>query len=164
MLSKLQQLGTNADGRYASDDELQFMDTYINSFESRVEAYGRIKAVEKEIVETVLAKLQTSYPNLLLPKGEDMRGKWKQDTLRVLRHSAMTVLLDDPDLMRDQFLYWFQTIMQAFGAQEACNFTYLLMQDVVKEILPKDVSDLLCPVLEMNRVFLGLQPQNIAKS
>jgi len=28
MLSKLQQLGINSDGRYASDDELQFMDNY----------------------------------------------------------------------------------------------------------------------------------------
>lgn len=121
MLSKLQQLGTNVDGRYASDDELQFMDTYIGSFDTRVEAYQRIKAVEKEIVETVLVKIQASYPKVLKPKGEDMQAKWKQDTFRVLRHSAMTVLLDDPDLLRQQFLYWFQTIMQAFGAQEACD-------------------------------------------
>ncbi|PZO43851.1 MAG: phycobilisome protein [Pseudanabaena frigida] len=161
MLSKLQQLGTNADGRYASDDELQFMDTYITSFDSRVDAYHRIKAVEKEIVETVLAKLQVSHPNLLLPKGEDMKNKWKQDTFRVLRHSAMTVLLDDPELLRQQFLYWFQTIMQAFGAQEACNVTYLIMQDVVKDILPKDIADLLCPILEMNRNFLGFQSKNL---
>ncbi|MBD2178032.1 phycobilisome protein [Pseudanabaena sp. FACHB-1998] len=157
MLSKLQQLGTNVDGRYASDDELQFMDTYIGSFDSRVEAYQRIKAVEKEIVETVLAKLQSSYPKVLLPKGEDMQAKWKQDTFRVLRHSAMTVLLDDPELLRQQFLYWFQTIMQAFGAQEACDITYLVMQDVVKQLLPKNVSDLLCPILEMNRNLLGHQ-------
>ena len=160
MLSKLQQLGSNADGRYASDDELQFMDTYISSFDSRVEAYRRIKAVEKEIVETVLAKLQTSYPNLLFPKGEDLQAKWKQDTLRVLRHSAMTVLLDDPELLRQQFLYWFQTIMQAFGAQETCNITYLLMQDVVKDILPKNIADLLCPILEINRNLLGSQSKN----
>jgi hypothetical protein len=37
--------------------------------------------------------------------------------------------------------------MQAFGAQEACNVTYLIMQDVAKNLLPKDVADLLCPVL-----------------
>ena len=160
MLSKLQQLGTNADGRYASDEELQFMDTYISSFDSRVEAYRRIKAIEKEIVDTVLIKLKTSYPNLLLPKGEDMQGKWKQDTLRVLRHSAMTVLLDDPELLRQQFLYWFQTIMQAFGAQEACNITYLVMQDVVKDLLPKNVADLLCPILEINRNLLGSQQKS----
>jgi hypothetical protein len=161
MLSKLQQLGTNADGRYASDTELQFMDTYINSFDSRVEAYLRIKEVEKEIVETVLKKLRTSHPKLLLPKGEDLQGKWKQDTLRVLRHSAMTVLLDDPEHLRQQFLYWFQTIMQAFGAQEVCNITYLIMQDVVKDLLPKNVSDLLCPILEINRDLLGSQTKSL---
>jgi hypothetical protein len=45
--------------------------------------------------------------------------------------------------------------MQAFGAQEACNITYLTMQDVVREILPKDIANLLCPILEMNRNLLG---------
>ncbi|WP_055075314.1 phycobilisome protein [Pseudanabaena sp. 'Roaring Creek'] len=157
MLSKLQQLGTVVDGRYASDTELEFMDSYISSFDSRVEAYRSIKASEFEIVNLVLAKLQTSYPKLLFPKGEDLQNKWKQDTLRVLRHSAMTVLLDDPELLRQQFLYWFQTIMQAFGAQEACNITYLVMQDVVRDLLPKDVAALLCPILEINRNLLGSQ-------
>jgi len=157
MLRKLKQLGTDADGRYASDAELQFMDTYIDSFDSRIEAYQRIKEVEKKIVDTVLTKLQTSYPNLLMPKGENLQAKWKQDTLRVLRYSAMTVLLDDPELLRQQFLYWFQTIMQAFGAQEACNVTYLVMQDVVKELLPPKIADLLCPILEISRNLLGLQ-------
>jgi hypothetical protein len=160
MLRKLKQLGTDADGRYASDAELQFMDTYIASFDSRIEAYQRIKEVEKKIVDTVLTKLQTSYPNLLMPKGENLQAKWKQDTLRVLRYSAMTVLLDDPELLRQQFLYWFQTIMQAFGAQEACNVTYLVMQDVVKELLPPKIADLLCPILEISRNLLGLQSKN----
>jgi hypothetical protein len=160
MLSKLQQLGTDADGRYASDDELKFMDTYINSFEVRANAYRQIKAAEKEIVESVLTKLQKSQPRLLATRGEDIQNKWKQDTFRVLRHSAMTVLLDDPELLRQQFLYWFQTIMQAFGAQEACNVTYLIMQDVVRSTLPKDVADLLCPILEMNRELLGTPPKS----
>ena len=161
MLSKLQHLGTNTDSRYASDDELQFMDAYITSFDSRVDAYHRIKAVEKEIVENVFIKLQASHPQVLSPRGEDMKNKWKQDTLQVLRYSAMTVLLDDPELLQQQFLYWFQTIMQAFGAQEACNITYLVMQNVVKELLPKNIADLLCPVLEMNRNFLGSQIKSL---
>ena len=156
MLSKLQQLGTQIDSRYASDAELQFMDSYITSFDTRITAYQTIKSLEKEIVEAVLKRLQASYPDLLLPKGEDMQAKWKQDTFRVLRHSAMTVLIDDPELLKQQFLYWFQTIMQAFGAQQACNVTYLVMQDVVKEILPEDIANMLCPILEVNREMLGL--------
>ncbi|MDX2254188.1 MAG: phycobilisome protein [Pseudanabaenaceae cyanobacterium bins.39] len=159
MLSKLQQLGTNADGRYASDDELEFMDTYINSFDQRIAAYHQIKAVEKEIVDTVLARLKATHPELLTSRGEEMQAKWKQDTFRVLRHSAMTVLLDDPELLKQQFLYWFQTIMQAFGAQEACDVTYLIMQDVVKELLPEEIATMLCPILEVNRELLGQQPK-----
>lgn len=157
MLSKLQQLTSNADGRFASDNELQFIDDYVNSFNTRVNCYQQIKDAEKEIVETVLAKIQSSHPNLLLAKGEDMKKKWKQDTLRVLRHSAMTVLLDDSEQLRQQFLYWFQTIMQSFGAQESCDVTYRIMQDVVKDLLPRDISDLLCPILEINRNLLGSQ-------
>jgi hypothetical protein len=45
--------------------------------------------------------------------------------------------------------------MQAFGAEEACNITYLVMQDVVRDVLPKNIADLLCPILEVNRKFLG---------
>lgn len=156
MLNKLRQLGNQIDSRYASDSELQFVDGYIASFDNRITAYQTIKSVEKEIVETVLKRLQTNHPELLLPKGEDMQAKWKQDTFRVLRHSAMTVLIDDPELLKQQFLYWFQTIMQAFGAQPACDATYLIMQDVVREKLPIEVADMLCPILEVNREMLGL--------
>jgi uncharacterized protein (DUF2267 family) len=67
----------------------------------------------------------------------------------------MTVLLDDTELLCQQFLYWFKTIMKAFGAQEACNITYLVMQDVVRDLLPQNIADLLCPILEMNRNLLG---------
>jgi hypothetical protein len=50
--------------------------------------------------------------------------------------------------------------MQAFGAQEVCNITYLIMQDVVKNLLPKNVADLLCPILEINRDLLGSQTKS----
>ncbi len=156
MLSKLNQLGTQIDGRYASDSELQFVDSYIASFDNRITAYQTIKSVEKDIVEAVLKRLQTSHPDLLFPKGENMQAKWKQDTYRVLRHAAMTVLVDDPELLKQQFLYWFQTIMQAFGAQKACDVTYLIMQDVVREMLPADIANMLCPILEVSREMLGL--------
>jgi hypothetical protein len=58
--------------------------------------------------------------------------------------------------LKEQFLYWFQTIMQAFGAQEVCDLTYKVMQDVVKQSLPLPVANLLCPILELNRSLLGV--------
>ena len=50
--------------------------------------------------------------------------------------------------------------MQAFRAQEVCNITYLIMQDVVKNLLPKNVADLLCPILEINRDLLVSQTKS----
>jgi hypothetical protein len=35
------------------------------------------------------------------------------------------------------------------------------MQNVVRDVLPKDISDLLCPILEMNRNLLGSQVKKI---
>jgi hypothetical protein len=33
------------------------------------------------------------------------------------------------------------------------------MQDVVNDLLPKDVAALLCPILEMNRKLLGISKE-----
>jgi hypothetical protein len=156
MLSQLKQLSIEADGRYASDAELQFLDSYLKSFNARVEAYARLKGSERQIVEEVQAKMRSLNPSIFVKGSEDLTDKWKRDTIRVLRFTAMTLLLDDPDLLKEQFLYWFQTIMQAFGAQEVCDLTYKVMQDVVKQSLPLPVANLLCPILELNRSLLGV--------
>ncbi|MEE3718166.1 phycobilisome protein [Tumidithrix elongata RA019] len=155
MLSNLQRLSLEVENRYASDTELQFLDNYFQSFSARVDAYGKIKEAEQQIVEKVQLKMRSQDPSIFVKGKEDLNDKWKRDTILVLRYTAITLLFDDPDLLKEQFLYWFQTIMQAFGAQKACDLTYSVMQDVVKQTLPLSVSNLLCPILEMNRNLLG---------
>jgi hypothetical protein len=155
MLSQFQNLSITTDGRFASDEELQFAESYARTFAIRADAYRKIKETERVLVEQVQSKLQARYPDVFTKSGEDLSAKWKQDTIRVLRYSAITVLLDDPKLLRDQFLYWFQTIMQAFGTEQICNATYALMQDVARQVLPSEVANLLCPVLELNRSLLS---------
>ncbi|CAN1210751.1 Phycobilisome protein [Tumidithrix helvetica PCC 7403] len=155
MLSKLQRLSVEAEGRYASDAELQFLDSYLQSFSSRVDAYAKIQVSERQIVDKVQIEMRLQDPTIFVKGNEDLSNKWKQDTIRVLRYTAIALLLDDPDLLQEQFLFWFQTIMQAFGAQQACNLTYKVMQDVVKQTLPLSVANLLCPILELNRSLLS---------
>ena len=84
-----------------------------------------------------------------------MSAKWKRDTFRVLRYSAVAMLVNDPDTLRERFLFWFQTIMKAFGAQKSCNATYEVMQQVVKQHLTPVQASLFCPILEINRQVLG---------
>jgi hypothetical protein len=155
MLSQMQSLGQVVDGRYATDEELQFFSDYLQSFNLRLSAYARLQVAEATIVQQVQAKLQSLDPTLLQSGSEDVTGKWRRDTIRVLRYSAIAMLLNDADWLRDRLLYWMQTVMKAFGAQRSCDVTYQLMQDAVRQHLTPLEARLFCPILELNRTLLG---------
>lgn len=155
MLSQLQRLSTEADGRYATDEELQFMAEYAQSFSLRLSTYAKIQIAEAAIIQQVQAKMRSLDPKLFFSAQEDVSAKWKRDTIRVLRYSAVTMLLNDVDLLRDRLLYWMQTVMKAFGAQRSCSVTYEVMQEVVAQHLSPAEAKLFCPVLELNRSILG---------
>lgn len=155
MLNQIQRLSQEADGRYATDEELRFLLEYARSFELRVQTYQKLQAAESAIVQQVYAKVRSIDPTLFRHGNEDISTKWKRDTLRVLRYSAAAMLIDDPESLRERFLFWFQTIMRAFNAQKACGVTYTVMQDVIKQVLTPSEASLILPILEVNRRMLG---------
>lgn len=155
MLSQLEKLSLNTDGRYATDEELAFVNVYIQSFGMRAQTYQTLQLVEAAIVQQVEVKMRLLDPNLFRSGNEDVSAKWKRDTVRVLRYSAVAMLMNDPDTLRERFLFWFTTIMKAFGAQKSCNATYEVMQGVVKQHLTPIQVSLFCPILEINRQTLG---------
>lgn len=155
MLSQLQALSYKTDGRYATDEELKFVDDFVRSFHLRVQTYQQLQALETQILQQVYAKLRSREPGLLLSGNADVSMKWKRDTIRVLRYSAIAMLLNDPDSLRERFLFWMRTIMKAFGAERSCNVTYQVMQEVVRQQLSPQQASLFCSILEMNRQLLG---------
>lgn len=155
MFIKLENLSVAADARYASDEELAFIEGYVNSYDRRQQIYLKLKSLEQKIVEQVSTKLRSQDPKLLQYGTEDVSEKWKRDTLRVMRYVALTVLIDDSKNLEDQFLTWFQTIMQAFGAERSCDATYNMMQQTIKQLLDPAEAALVSPVLELNRSLLG---------
>lgn len=155
MLSQLERLKSQIDGRYATDAELQFVSNYVQSFDLRVNTYIKLQGLEAKIVRLVEAKLVKLDPSLLKSGHEDVTAKWRRDTIRVLRYSAVALLLDDPEGLREHLLFWMQTIMRAFGAQRSCDATYRVMQEVVQEQLTLAEANLFCPILELNRVLLS---------
>lgn len=155
MLSQLQALSTANDGRYASDAELQFMEDYLQSFDQRLQAYLAIQAAEPILIREVEAQLKAKDPQLLMRGIENFANKWRADTVRVLRISALAMLIDDPERHKQRLLYWFQTLMRAFRTQRSCDVTYQLLQDAVRKHLSPQDSELICPILELNRIMLG---------
>ena len=155
MLNQTQRLSLEAEGRYATDEELSFLTDYARSFELRVQTYQKLQTCEAAIMQQVHTRMRAVDPALFRSGNDDMTTKWKRDTLRVFRYSAAAMLIDDPDTLRERLLFWFQTIMRAFGAQRSCNVTYTLMQDVVKQHLTAPQASLFLPILEVNRRMLG---------
>jgi hypothetical protein len=155
MLTQLRRLSLVADGRYATDAELEFMDVYITSFDLRLSTYLQLQAAEVEMIQEVETKLQALDPSLFMRGIEDFRRKWKADTVRTLRIAAVAMLIDDPERYKERFLYWFQTLMRAFKTQRSCNATYKLLQEAVRQRLAPAQADLICPVLELTRTMLS---------
>ncbi|MGE5659849.1 MAG: phycobilisome protein [Actinomycetota bacterium] len=155
MLSQLARLSVEADGRYATAEELQFLKEYFQSCNRRLSAYQKIKVAEQEIINQVEAQMQSLDPSLFRRGATDLTSKWRLDTVRVLRYSAATLLIDDSERLRDRFLLWFQTILGAFQAKTSAKVTYQVMQGVIKQYLTPEEAFLLIPILETNSMILG---------
>ncbi|MGB3264529.1 MAG: phycobilisome protein [Microcoleus sp.] len=155
MLSQLARLSTEADGRYATADELQFLKDYFQSLNHRMSAYKKIQAAEKEIIRQVESEMQSLDPSLFRRGSQDVTAKWRIDALRVLRHSAAALLINDTERLRDRLLLWFQTILGAFQARNSSGVTYDVMKKVLKKYLTAEEVSLFFPILDINRTVLG---------
>ncbi len=159
MLSQLDHLSVAVDGRYATDTELMFFQSYLPTARLRFGLYQKLQQLETKIVQEVLAQLQTQEPDLLKMGDQDLTAKWQRDTVRTLRYAAVAILIDDPDLYKERMLLWFQTIMRSFRAGHSCNVTYQAMQVIIRKYLSVEEAAIICPLLEMSRAVLG-EPQN----
>ncbi|MBW4462502.1 MAG: phycobilisome protein [Nodosilinea sp. WJT8-NPBG4] len=155
MLTNVQALVQVTDGRYASDQELMFFQQYLGSVSTRLRAYQKIQGAEQQIISQVLTRLKVQKPDIFLVGSQDLAAKWQRDTVRVLRYSATALLLNDSEWLKDSLLMWFQSIMRAFGAQDSCNLTYTLMQEVMTQHLDPEELRLFLPILELSRTLLG---------
>jgi AraC-like DNA-binding protein len=155
MLSQLARLSTEADGRYATAEELVFLKDYFQSLNHRMSAYKKIQASEKEIMRLVEAQMQSIDPSLFRRGSQDVTEKCRGDILRVLRHSAAALLINDTERLRDRLLLWLQTILGAVQVRNSATVTYDVMKKVLKQYLTAEEVSLFFPILDMNRTLLG---------
>lgn len=155
MLTRVQKLLNQTDGRYASDQELYFFQSYLSTAPLRFKIYQKIQKSETIIISDLLKELNTYHPAILIINNQDLTAKWQRDTVRVLRYAAAALLLDDPEAFKDKMLMWFQTIMKAFGAQRSCEVTYTTLQQVLKQHLAPEEVQLILPLIELSKTTLG---------
>ena len=101
MLTQLSKLSLDADGRYASDSELQFMENYLNSTELRISAYEKIRDNEEQIIEDWETERNNMKEPFFENGGEYVKSMSHRDITIILRCSATAMLINDLDKLRD---------------------------------------------------------------
>jgi hypothetical protein len=158
MLKQLSRLTIEADGRYATDAELKFVHSYLNSAKQRVEIYEKIREAEDAIVAQV-----KSEKTMLGHEGQDnfsylnngQRELCTRDLRTVIRCSAAAILLDEPDRLKEALLLWYYTIMRAFNFLEQSQLAYQLLEKVINVHLTPEEVKLAAPILRLNHTILS---------
>lgn len=150
MFTNLERLSVEVDGRYATSEELDFLKSYFQTFKYRISAYQKIQKNESAIINQIQENLEKMNPNIFMQGSVNLKSKWRSDTIRVLRYSAMALLIDDPEYLQQRLLIWFSTILQAFKVQDLTKLTCQTMSDIIKNYLTPEENNLFLPLIELN--------------
>ncbi len=148
MLQKLAQLGTQIEGRYATDLELEELEVYLASIGQRVCTYEKIATQSKNIISEVIEKTMIQEE---LPKT----NKCQSDLIIVLRACSAAMLINDLDRLREGFLLWLQTIVKAFKCTRYTQIEYQILKEVITNILTEQEMAIMLPSLELAHTLLS---------
>ena len=154
MLKQITKLTIEADGRYASDEELEFVQDYLDSVDLRINTYEKIRDKSEEVLDKTKASMEAKNPNIFVRGKKDLGAIWHRDVTIVLRCSVAAMLVNDLDWLRDSLLLWHRTIVTANKTNHISDATYSLMPEVMQEFLGNDEIELILPVLQLNQSIL----------
>jgi hypothetical protein len=154
MLTQLSRLSIEADGRYATTSELQFLKDYFETIETRISTYEKIRDAESEIIPRMEVEKKTADPTLFRLADKDVTERCQRDLHRGLRYAATAVLFSDLDYLRENPLLWYRTIVCSFGFAREMGVTYQIFPNVVKDYLNEDELELMQPVFQAYRAIL----------
>ncbi len=149
MLHRTAELIRKSEGCYLRDADLDAFTNYIEELPLRTQIYQRLQLLEGEVIRDVESKLRFKDASLFQVAGEDVSSKWKTDTIRTYRFIAKTVLLDDVEMLRQEYLLWMTTVMKAFGASDCCGETYALLERVLSSRLSSREAEHVLPVVRL---------------
>ena len=155
MLKQLTCLSVEADGRYATTSELQFLKDYLQSAELRVSTYEKIRDAEEPMMDQAEDKLKKQDPNWNKRASKDLTAECRRDRKYILKCSAAAMLIDDLDRLRDGFLVWQRTIVRAVKDERPSQSTWQVMPEVLKQNLADDEVALMMPAIRLNQTLLS---------
>jgi hypothetical protein len=155
MLKQLAYLSLEADGRYATAEELEFLTVYLDSMEDRIRAYKKVRELEERILYRVDMAKRALPEDMFHLGSRDITWICRYDLTMVIRCIAAAMLFNDLDRLREGMLIWYETIVRAFAYKHCTIKTYQILQDVINEYLDPADAKLLMPGLQLTHSLLS---------
>jgi hypothetical protein len=155
MFKQLTRLSIDADGRYATDAELQFLQDYLDSAEERLTLYEKLRENEEQIIYRWEEAKQGFKEDLFHLGERDVTEICRRDITNVFRCSATAILFNDLDRLREGLLIWYQTIVRAYNYTQYAKVNYAIIQETIKEFLTEAEANLLMPALKLDHTILS---------
>jgi Phycobilisome protein len=154
MLKQLNRLSIDADGRYATASELQFLKSYLQTVDQRVETYEKLRDASEEIANQLDAHVKAAEPEFFAAASKEYLDFCLRDRNTAVRCSAAAMLIDDLDSLRNGVLCWVRTIVNSVGYGKAAKVSHKVMPEVVGQYLTPDEMQLIRPALDLSRSIL----------
>ena len=128
-----------AENRYLKPEELKLLVQQVASMPERLDTYRNLRDRELEIVQAVADQLQAALPE----EPEENLERCLKNALLMLRYCALSLLINDEDLLERRFLSWVSPLAKVYDTKSVDAKLYrLLNQQLAKVLSAKQLSHL----------------------
>ena len=145
MPSPIEAVLDEAENRYLKPEELKDVATYVMSLPDRADAYRAVRDNELTVMQQVADQLQAEMPRAATAAIEHSL----KNGILVLRHCAMSMLLDDETFVQTRLLNWLSESIQTQDAGAIDTALYPLMIENLTQTLTSKQLTFLEPLLTL---------------
>ena len=153
MNTQIQDMFTQAQGRYLAQDEVDVLVGWAAQLDQRVAAMTDIQANEERIVNATVAEVMRLHPSFEREHA-DAANKATRDFAYVLRYCTLAMVRQDSDWLESTLLVWLKTILQAFGMGQVIDTSYRVLPQQAERALRPETTRLLAPYLRLTHAVL----------
>lgn len=134
-----------AENRYLKPEELKPIIQYVASMPERLDTYRSLRDRELEIMQAVTDQLQAELPQ----EPEESLERCIKHALLMLRYCALSLLINDEDLIQHRFLDWVGPLAKAYDTKNIDAKLYRLLNQQLSKVLTAKQMGYLSPGLAL---------------
>lgn len=144
MLMTLNQVVLHADDRFLSDQELRGLESYVQTFTLRQQAYQILSHQADELVMKALKQLAQSHRQDVEAYG----AKCKRDMAYALKYIARAMLMDEAEAFKQDFALWMENITRAVHKGNSAAIAYGYLKQAIQHAMSAQCAALVTPYLD----------------